>query len=517
MTGRTSFWADWLAGVSLANLCFLRVWSELLTYSRADTFWMKMPPARIDFGAGIANVLSWGTLFGLLLNFRRRMPDRFRRYANIALLLFLVVPLNALRGILSNQYSYLKSPLFELVGQRGALTLGVGGAVASAVVLFYFHRQLADAAQVALRILSPLVAFTLLQAALAMVRYDPRPFAYQPLQPLLTDPRPLPRVVWIIFDEWDFRLPFLDRLPGLSLPDVDRLRRESFFAQNAQPPGPGTPISMPGLITGRLVDQVRQEGPNELLLTYQGEHDPVPWSRQPNLFDAARTLGFNTALLGWYHPYCRVIGHSLSSCDSWEMAMQHNSMGDSFFQILPNQARSLLETNLFSPFGQSLPTEQQASVAQTMLARGKALIVDTRFSMILLHLPVPHGPHSYDRRSGTFTLANSPIKGYWDSLALQDRFLGELRQALEDAGLWDQTTLVVSADHHYREDKLLDGKEDLRIPFMVKLAGQKAGVEYQPAFNTILTKNLILAELRGEIPDTAALQRWMQAHSAPQF
>jgi len=198
------------------------------------------------------------------------------------------------------------------------------------------------------------------------------------------------------------------------------------------------------------------------------------------------------------------------------MGMQHNSVGDTFVQILPNQARSLFETNLFSPFGQSLPTQQQAGVAQTMLAQGKTLIVDTRYAAILLHLPVPHGPHSYDRRTGTFTLANSPIRGYWDSLALQDRVLGELRKALEDAGLWEQTTLVASSDHHYREDNLLDGKEDLRIPFLVKLAGQKTGVEYLPSFSTILTKNLLLAVLRGEISDPASLQNWMQAHSSPQ-
>jgi len=309
-------------------------------------------------------------------------------------------------------------------------------------------------------------------------------------------------------------LTFLDRQPGLSLPAVDKLRSQSFFALNANPPGPATPISMPGLITGRLVDHIQEKGTNDLELTYRGEHDSVRFGDQPNFFDEAHKLGINTALLGWYHPYCRVIGHSLSSCDSWEMGMQHNSMGQTFLQILPNQARSLFETNLFSPFGQSLPTQQQAGVAQTMLARGKALIVDTRYSAILMHFGVPHGPHSYDRKSGTFTLANSPIQGYWDSLALQDRFLGELRQALEDAGLWDQTTLVASTDHHYREDSLLDGKEDLRIPFIMKLAGQKAGVGYQPAFNTILTKNLLLSVLRGEISDAAALGQWMDAHSS---
>ena len=70
----------------------------------------------------------------------------------------------------------------------------------------------------------------------------------------------------------------------------------------------------------------------------------VPWSAQTSVFERARTLGVNTALLEWYHPTCRVL-NSLTYCNWWPMAMQHNSMGDSFWQILPNQTRSLFETN----------------------------------------------------------------------------------------------------------------------------------------------------------------------------
>ena len=509
------FWGDWLAGVSLANLCFLRVWSEMLTYSRADTFWMKGPPSRADLGAGMVNVLLWGTVFGVLLFLSRRVSARWRPYADSALILLFLLPLNALRSVLSNQYSYFKSPLFELIGQKGVLLLAAVAALAVSGSLVFLHRQMARALKIFLRIMSPLIAFTFFQASLKMARYDPQPFAYKQLRPVMADAHQQPRLVWMIFDEWDFRLTFLDRPPGLSLPVVDRLRGQALFSENAYPPGPATSISMPGLITGRLVENVRPEGPNELMLVYKGDTKPVPWSHQRNFFDEARKLGFNTALLGWYHPYCRVIAHSLSACASWEMGMQHNSMGDSFVQILPHQARSLFETSLFSPFGQSLATQQQATVIQTMLARAKVLITDPRYSAILLHFSVPHAPHTYDRHNQTFTLANSPIQGYWDSLALQDRLLGELRQALESAGLWDQTTVVVSTDHPYRESKLLDGKEDRRIPFLVKLAGQTNGNDFDSPFNTIVTKDLLLAVLRGEITDTAGLARWLKARSSP--
>jgi hypothetical protein len=49
----------------------------------------------------------------------------------------------------------------------------------------------------------------------------------------------------------------------------------------------------------------------------------------------------------------------------------------------------------------------------------------------------------------------------------------------------------------------------------VKLAGQNNGNDFQPTFNTILTKDLLLAVLRGEVPDTTALDQWLQTHASP--
>ena len=41
---------------------------------------------------------------------------------------------------------------------------------------------------------------------------------------------------------------------------------------------------------------------------------------------------------------------------------------------------------------------------------------------------------------------------YLDNLALADRILGELRQAMEQAGTWDSTTILISSDHWWRTD-----------------------------------------------------------------
>jgi len=127
----------------------------------------------------------------------------------------------------------------------------------------------------------------------------------------------------------------------------------------------------------------------------------------------------------------------------------------------------------------------------------------------VVHLPVPHAPHAYNRRTGEFTLGNAPIAGYVDSLALLDRTIGEIRRDMENAGTWDSTTVLFTTDHPYREAMQLDGKSDPRIPYILKLAGQKEGVEYAPQFNTVLTADLLMAVLRGEIADTESAAAWL--------
>jgi len=171
--------------------------------------------------------------------------------------------------------------------------------------------------------------------------------------------------------------------------------------------------------------------------------------------------------------------------------------------------RSLFETNMFSLFGRPLSAAQQTGTYRAILREAEALANDTRFGFTLVHLPIPHAPHAYNRKTGEFTLGNSPIAGYVDSLALLDRTVGEIRRNMENAGTWDSTTVLFTSDHPYREAMQLDGKSDPRIPYILKLAGQKEGVEYRRQFNAVLTADLMLGVLRGEIADPASATAWL--------
>ncbi len=505
-------WRDLAVALSLANLCYVRVWSELLTYKWADTYLMRHPPAPVSFAAVMVNVLVLAVLLWGAVTMARRLGPRFFGVAEAAFLVSLCLPLNGIRSVLSNQFPYLKSPLFALIGTRGVMLLGAFLALVGVAVIIFWRRRAAHLAAGALAVFVPFTALTFGQAIWKAAAYDARQFAPLPSAALLPSDPAKPRFLWVVCDEWDYRLTFPDRSPQLRLPAMDRIRGEFLSASHAYPPGPETTLSMPAYAMGRLVRAFAYRGPRELDL-YLRDSTVERWGAQPSVFSRARELGFNTAVAGWFHPYCRVLD-GLSHCEWWEMAMQHNSMGETFGEILPRQTRSLFETTLLSPFGQSLPVRQQADTYRAVLREGEALATDPRYGLVLVHLPIPHAPHPYDRRNGTMTLANSPVRGYLDSLALLDRTLAELRASMEKSGAWDKTTILIGSDHHYREDELLDGKTDERVPFLLKFAGQNQGIAYDREFNAVLTHDLILSVLRGEVSTAADAAVWLDRNRA---
>jgi arylsulfatase A-like enzyme len=96
---------------------------------------------------------------------------------------------------------------------------------------------------------------------------------------------------------------------------------------------------------------------------------------------------------------------------------------------------------------------------------------------------------------------------------LADKELGQLRRAMETSGQWDKTWLIISADHSLGST-LID-RHDTRVPFIVKPPGANEAIIYSPKINTIVTHDLILAILRGEITGQRALVPWLDEHGKP--
>ena len=349
------------------------------------------------------------------------------------------------------------------------------------------------------------------------------------------------RFVWLIFDELDQQFIFDRRPPGLSLEEFDLFRSHALYATNAVPPAGNTLKSLPSLITGKVVSQAFPIAPDELELTLADGRRTV-WSREPNIFAEARKSSLNTALAGWYHPYCRIAGQTLTACFSfleehWESSSTWSEYIRplNFWDTLRLQAqREFFLGPVFRRFdGQTYREIDQRLGA---LLRGEHLrcfldvrqnalefLRDPQLTFLFLHIPVPHPQGIYDRRTGAFSL--DAHTNYIDNLALADRFLGEARRILESSGSWDDATVLISSDHPFRKhlwadqvfwtaemDQQTVGREFTTVPFLLKLPHQTASVTYASQFNTVVTKDLLLAIMHKEIRSSEDACRWLYRH-----
>lgn len=371
----------------------------------------------------------------------------------------------------------------------------------------------------------PVLLLVLIQAARGtLLKYPRAAYADGALAaPIQTQPSNV-RVIWIIFDELSQTIAFANRPPGVELPNLDRLKAQSFYASSAQSPSDSTETSMPSLILGEQVIESRPEGPNELQVRTGSVTGWLAWNSIDNVFNGARKLGFNTALAGWFHPYGRLLHHSLARCywtAGWlragiEERSTPQPLVDAMWDRLLLQGAALpLVGHLPFVFPGTFHRQEKISRFSWLRDRAADIVSDPSIGLALIHLPIPHPPAIYSRNSRAFT-AQGHI-GYLDSVVLADRTLGELRKSMEQSGLWDRTAVLVSGDHGWRtglwrgdaewtaDEEAASHQDTSRVPFILKLPAQTSGVEYGKTFNTIITRQIITGILSGQVTDPNAL------------
>lgn len=485
---------DALACLSVSALCFSQARSETLFVADWG-FYNRVPlgaPVLVALVLNIVGLAAVGFL-GVQAIRRVRRPA-WRRLAAVAAAATLLIALNFARITHETVGRWT-----DAIGRPGLLALAV---LVLAASLGWPHRALRVIRGLAL-IASPLAVLTLGHALWMFLEVAAGPVWRQvDPAPLDRTPPSLRRVVWLVLEELDQRITFEARPAGLELPELDRLRRESLYADAARPPA-GTPeVSMPALITGRPVVAVAPANPNDLELTFS-DGKTARWSAHPNVFARARAMGYDTAVIGWHLPYPRVLGGSLGVAAFRPSDAHEQARGDTFGQTLRNQWGSLAP-----------PANVRRLFSQRVAELGDLAIrtaADSRFGLVLLHLPVPRPPGIYDRATGRLTTWNftGAGGGYLDNLALADRMVAELRRAIERANLGDRTWLVVSADQWWRASKHYDGQVDHRVPFLVRPPAGGRATHVDAVFNTLATHDLVLAILRGSISDTADAAAWL--------
>jgi hypothetical protein len=495
---------DFVIAFSFANLCYLRIWYEL---EGPQAFLsLKTLPGPPAFLAAMLNVTLLATaLLVVIATFRGYLTP----LGDIGRTVFASTLLLPLSLQYSDKLQHLRWTAIRAAGPILSVLTASAVLVIVTSVVWRWRTEVARWGALVLLAFAPAIPLTFGKAAWEMRHSKTIPYPDLPSRPASPTAPRSPRVVWVIFDEWDYRLSFPDRSRDLKMPEVDRLLQTAVSTTDAIPPGRDTIKSVPMLLSGeRYTDDARFPTPWTVEVNPLDEPDrSYDWKTRGLIFSEAQMLHFNTALTGWHLPYCRVIGDELNACHWVTLPnMRDAPRSDTLLHAMTDQAMSLVDVS----FGDSLLRQEQVAAFRDVYEHAMEYITNPTYGLVFVHVPVPHSPFIYDR--GTQALSSRVHSTYDDNLVLVDRTLGEFRRAMEAAGLWDTSTVLFSTDHYLRNATTIDGKMDFRIPFILKLAGQKTPAQYTRRVNTVVTKSLLMAVLRGEITEPQAAMRWLEGH-----
>jgi len=288
---------DLLSCVALANLCLMKVWLQLLPFNAAHDLWLAHSPGNAYVAAMLGTLLIGVGMWCAVL-----LAGRWR-WTTVAIwpLLHATTLCFALNGIRSN-YDWSLGTVFMAIGPAGALLVGIVLLAALAVTVFVFVRTrdvITRKHQVVSLLCVPFMVVTFGQSVAALGRVEPevRFVPHERRDVRRQENAPATPVVWIVFDELDYGIAFERRPRDLALPELDSLRSTSLFATHAHSPGGTTSVSMPALLTGRILAKTEPLGARDMRLV-AADGTTSNLATAPTILDDMHERGFKTALFG---------------------------------------------------------------------------------------------------------------------------------------------------------------------------------------------------------------------------
>lgn len=454
--------------LGFANICYFRNWDAIFRWlypTNELAAYLLAQPSGNELIALLANIAVLTIVLFFLLQFPR--TPRMRRFVSLILVLILLQPLNHVR----HEYA---AKLFSQMPR----TLVVAFFAFVVGMAIWQRRHMESLAQRIGLCLIPVVGLFAIKLAPNLGKFT---FGQMPELPRkLASTNLKQNVLWLIFDELSQEAAFSRRFPGIELPELDRLAAHSLAFQNAYAPADRTLLSMPSYLTGEnVVKAWPTESGRDLGIQFKGNSNLHSWQHSPGLMTSANQLGYETGIIGSYHPYCRVLYEQLTHC--YQMALPLNALPIATYMGL--QLRQLFPRS---------NSEQYRSLYEAMIAEVAKYATDPHPHVSMAHLPFPHSPWVWNRKRNDYDDSiHETIEGYNGNLLLVDRTLGKLRKQMEAAGTWDNTLVIVSSDHHWRDAVKSGRSHDLRIPLLVKLPGQTEGRKIEQRFEAVQLRSYL--------------------------
>ncbi len=537
---RKTILRDFLISLSLVNLFHLSAWQDInRAYSPSLNYFRSAPPSLVFLGGLV--LTEFALSIGLLA-----VTTCVRLCASRGLTVFaqwcFLAALALTVDIGRRQFVYATVWISHPAQINGALiALEVLFLLGGCLLIFRIDLMLKVGTGIALA-LSPLIFISTLSLILSV---PPKPaFAVKLARSAGASSTHQTRILWFIFDELDQCFCFDLRPGSVKMPELDRLSRQSLVASRAHAPGIDTMPSLISLISGRNVDDTRAAGESDLLVRFRSSSSFESWSQQPNIFAEVGRMGFQPGLVGWFHPYARIfpgvffdaawrpnvdasglmLRQECAADSGIGAAIGNQLVRDSLLLPLSQRVRGRLESRLATAETDFLRRSNRDDLVW-LRQRTLEMAVDPRISFLFAHLPIPHPLGVYDRHTGKYSL--DPGSNYFDNLALVDSRIGELRESMERAGMWDGTVLLISSDHGLRpriwknrpswtreEETAARFASEDHVPFLLKLGYQREGAAFEREFNAMISHDLILAICHGQITTVQDAAGWLARRAA---
>jgi hypothetical protein len=512
--GKKRLLSDLAVAASIVTLVYIDLIRNFLFVSKEDAYYLPTY-GFLDYLTAVVLILGMSILCFLAIRKIREINSSILNLlSSFLIFLALLNPMLFIIASISGQEYHPEGLVYQwIIVPKIVKVIVVLIALIGLGVFVKFYWRLFRAARIFFLITSPFAALVILQLmwhAITAFSIENDLFKdnvealFSPIVQSHQSDKPS-RVLVVVFDELDYRLVFEERPAAIRLLEFDRLTEQAIKFTNVPSVSIHTKEAIPTLLVGKKVLRTTILDKETLLLHFNDAKDSQSLSSMPNLFSQVHQSGRSLSIAGVYHPYCRLFRELYKECLlNWRTEgplKSHESNHD----LLRRMQSMFLEAFPYPPY-----TVAAIWRYGVILQRIKEMVGRFDVDLIFLHIMLPHKPIIFDGHRERMTPFNYSPWGYFDNLALTDKCLGELRRVLENTGLWDNTTVLVTSDHPWRKAKKYTGKSDKRVPILLKMPNQQRAVVYEKEFPPMRVKDLVLRILERQLVDPNMVIEWAE-------
>ncbi len=481
---------DFVACFSLSSIIVL---GPSLTQFANFNFFLNFEYLRLNIVLTILTILSVSCFFYLLKIKTLFSKNKFIKYSTYAV--FLISFAFFLRAILKIVVNNMK-PFIFIFFTITALVL----IVFSIVFFIKKPKMILNFITTFLIILFPFSLFLIYKASVGFFSYK-----QEKVQVFKNNK---PKVIWIIFDEWDQFLSFEKRPNNVELKEFDKLKQKAFSASRAFQPGSNTIVSIPAYTTGKKIVSSQVLGFNNILLNFPDGKASF-WHKESNIFSKLHSMEINSAAAGLY-PYEKLFNKYCTEKYSYfNKKNLFSYMPFVFYQIIEFYLTAPLTNLTFHKvkFFKSLQSFFESSFCSNQyfgIKENAFKIMKNRdINFCFIHFSIPQPPGIYSKKNKKIT---KKISSYSENLILMDKTLTEIKLELQKSNIWDESILIFTSDHWLRKEfwdntlsklnkeemDLCSQRKEALVPLIIKMPHQEEAISYDKPFNAISLHNLVL-------------------------